>query len=115
MKRLAASCGVAKSRRRVPANVHVLLNRYAEQSGFSMGAIARTLGADIRTCVDDVGPLNTYAINHGVPLMLSDKRSSLSRALDKLAGEILEQHRSATADEKREKPPRGLRRFLPSR
>ena len=115
MKRLAVSGGVAKSRRRVPANVHVLLNRYAEQSGFSMGAIARTLGADIHTCVDDVGPLNTFAINRGVPLMLSDKRSSLSRAVDNLAGEILDKHRSAAADEKREGSSRGLRRFLPSR
>ena len=100
MRRLGQARSIAESRRRIPANVHVVLNRYAKQSGFSMGAIARTLGAAIHTCIDEVGPLNTYAINRGVPLVLSDKRSSLAQAVGKLAGRIIEQRLSAAVEGK---------------
>jgi len=113
MRRLGLAHNLAESRRRLPANIHVLVNRYTEQSGFSLGAITRTLGTAVHAHIEDVGPLNTYAINRGVPLVLSDKRSSLARAIRNLARGIIEQRPSTVARKEGMKPASGLRRLLP--
>jgi len=108
MKRLSSAHSLAQSRRRGLANVYILLNRYTEQSGFSLGAITRALGTPIHVHIDDVGPLNTYAINHGEPLVLSDKRGAVTRAVSSLAREIL-QGQASVASQKNSKQPVGQR------
>lgn len=90
MRRLRFSYDLARSRGRTQDNVHVILNRYNEQCGFSVSAINRAIAVPIRVCMDDVGPANTYAINRGEPLLLSARRSSLSRAVSGLAREIIQ-------------------------
>ena len=112
MKRLGTARNIARLQRRVPVSVHVLLNRYTEQSGFSINAIKRTLDTPIRLSIEDVGPSNTYAINHGVPLVLSDRRSPLTRAISRFAREIIEQHPSAAAPQEKKQRPGLLRRLF---
>jgi len=112
MKRLSFAYNLAQSRRHMPVNVYVLLNRYTEQSGFSPGAITRALGAPIHMRIDDVGPVNTYAINRGEPLVLSDKRSSVTRAMSGLAREIVQRYPTLASKEKQKEPLSRLRRLL---
>ncbi len=90
IRRLKSAYGLARSRGQL-SNVHVLLNRYTEQSGFSTSAIDRAVGVPIRARIEDVGQANTYAINRGEPLLLSDNRSPVTRAIFALAREIARQ------------------------
>jgi len=112
MKRVGFARDLAQSRRQESVSVHVLLNRYTKQSGFSVGAITRTLDTPIRVRIDDVGPLNTYAINHGVPLVLSDRRNRLTRAISRLAREVIEQQPTVAVQKKRKQPLALLRRLF---
>jgi MinD-like ATPase involved in chromosome partitioning or flagellar assembly len=68
----------------------VVLNRFTEQSGFSVSAINRALAVPVRLRIEDIGPVSSYALNRGEPLVLSDRRSPLTRALTGLAREILQ-------------------------
>jgi pilus assembly protein CpaE len=88
MKRLTAAQEVARARAGKPDHVRVILNRYSEGSGFSVAAISRALGVPIQVVIEDVGPINTYAINHGQPLVSSDRRSAMTRTVIGLAREI---------------------------
>jgi pilus assembly protein CpaE len=88
MRPLTPAHELARSRAKTTGDVHVVLNRYTEGSGFSMAAITRALGFPIHVTIEDVGPINTFAINHGKPLYLSDKRNPITRAVSGLAREI---------------------------
>ncbi len=90
MRRLTAAQELARSRVHVPDSVRVVLNRYNEGSGFSVAAISRALGVPIHVTIEDVGPINTFAINHGQPLFLSDRRSPMTRTISNLAREIVQ-------------------------
>jgi len=89
MKRLTTASELARARSGKPEHVRVILNRYSEGSGFSVAAISRALGVPIHTTIEDVGPINTFAVNHGQPLFLSEKRSPMTRAISNLAREIV--------------------------
>jgi len=101
MRRLTAAQELARSRVRIPDNVRVILNRYNEGSGFSVAAISRALGVSIHVTIEDVGPINTFAVNHGQPLFLSDKRNPLTRTISNLAREIVQRKSRAGSEGKR--------------
>ena len=98
MRPLTPAHELARSRAKTAGYVHVVLNRYTEGSGFSQAAITRALGVPIHVTIDDVGPINTFAINHGKPLYLSDKRNPITRAVSGLAREIGQREGQSTGD-----------------
>lgn len=95
MRRMATAYNLARARSKNASNVYALLNRYTEQSGFSTSAIGRALEFPISTRIDDVGPLSTYAINHGEPVLLTDRRCSIARATTSLAREIVQRNKDS--------------------
>ena len=52
--------------------------------------IERRLGVPISFTVPDDQPLVTHTVNRGVPLILSHKRSTISRAVRKVAMQLIE-------------------------
>ncbi len=95
MKRLRASEEWVSSDH---VKIHVLLNRYTDDSGFSPRAIASildTMHITMRMAIPEVGPANSYAINRGVPLLMGSKRNPMSRAIQRLAMEIVQEHAPA--------------------
>ena len=98
MRRLTHAHELARSRAKTTSDVHVLLNRYTEGSGFSLPAISRALGVPIHVTIEDVGPISTFAINHGKPLYVSDRRSPMTRAVSGLAREIGQRAGQSGAD-----------------
>lgn len=92
MRRLRSAYAMVGAQNGAADNRHVLLNRFTEQSGFSVSAINRALSMPVRLRIEEVGPTSSYALNRGEPLVLSDKRNPLARAVTGLAREILQQN-----------------------
>jgi pilus assembly protein CpaE len=90
MRRLRSAYAIAGASSGATDNRNVVLNRFTEQSGFSVSAINRALAVPVRLRIEDIGPVSSYALNRGEPLVLSDRRSPLTRALTGLAREILQ-------------------------
>jgi pilus assembly protein CpaE len=102
MRRLRSDYAMVGAQSGAADNRHVLLNRFTEQSGFSVSAINRALSMPVRLRIEEVGPTSSYALNRGEPLVLSDKRNHLARAVTGLAREILQQNPfGASASRKR--------------
>lgn len=65
--------------------IHLVVNRAGLQGSISSSAIAKRLGEPVVAELADDSPLVTYAINRGVPVVLSHPRTALSRQFTTLA------------------------------
>ncbi|HXF64319.1 MAG TPA: hypothetical protein VNK95_22005, partial [Caldilineaceae bacterium] len=70
------------------ARTHVVLNRAGVRGGVSERAAAAQVGERLAAAIPDDAALATFALNRGVPFVLSHPRSLLSRHLHELAGKV---------------------------
>lgn len=69
----------------IQARTHVVLNRAGVRGGVSEAACAKQIGESIAAAVPDDAALATFALNRGVPFVLSHPRTILSRKVQELA------------------------------
>ena len=93
----------------VHARTHVVLNRAGVKGGVSESASREQLGEQIAAVLPDDPALVTFALNRGVPFVLSHPRSILTAQVHSLIDQIF---RPAPADKKPGKKSRGLLPFL---
>jgi pilus assembly protein CpaE len=74
----------------VHARTHVVLNRAGVRGGVSEAASSTQIGEKIVAAIPDDPALATFALNRGVPFVLSHPRSILSRKLHELAGQVFD-------------------------
>ncbi len=68
----------------VHPRTHVVLNRAGVRGGVSEGACAKQIGEPIVVALPDDAALATFALNRGVPFVLSHPRAILSRKVQEL-------------------------------
>lgn len=69
----------------IKAQVHLVINRAEAQGGVASPAIAKRMGQPVAAELPADGPLVTYAINRGVPIVQSHAKTALGRQLFALA------------------------------
>jgi pilus assembly protein CpaE len=74
----------------VHARTHVVINRAGLRGGISEAACAKQIGEAIAVALPDDAALATFALNRGVPFVLSHPRSILSRKVQELVTKIFE-------------------------
>ena len=78
--------------------LNIILNRSTIPSGVPADAIRRHLKMQIAAEIPDDQGLVTSSINRGVPLAVSHPRSSLARAVQKLAGDLMPEDAARAGD-----------------
>jgi pilus assembly protein CpaE len=73
-----------------PDKVWLILNRSTLKGGVKVEDIEKRLGVPVTFTVPDDQALVTHTINRGVPLSISHKRSSVSRAIRKVAQKLID-------------------------
>ncbi len=74
----------------VHARTHVVLNRAGVRGGVGEAACAKQLGEPIAVAVPDDVALATFALNRGVPFVLSHPRSIVSRKVQDLVTTVFD-------------------------
>lgn len=74
----------------VHAHTHVVLNRAGIRGGVSEKASAKQIGENILAALPDDAALATFALNRGVPFVLSHPRSILSRKVHELVTTVFD-------------------------
>jgi pilus assembly protein CpaE len=74
----------------VHARTHVVINRAGLRGGISEAACAKQIGETIAVALPDDSAMATFALNRGVPFVLSHPRSILSRKVQALVGKIFD-------------------------
>lgn len=74
----------------IQARTHVVLNRAGVRGGVSEAACAKQIGESIAVALPDDAALATFALNRGVPYVLSHPRAILSRKMQELAAKVFE-------------------------
>ena len=74
----------------INARTHLVLNRAGVRGGVSEAACAKQLGQAITAAIPDDAALATFALNRGVPYVLSHPRSILSRKLQEMVSALFE-------------------------
>lgn len=74
----------------IHARTHVVLNRAGVRGGVDESACAKQLGEPIAAALPDDPALATFALNRGVPFVLSHPRAILSRKVQELAEKVFE-------------------------
>jgi pilus assembly protein CpaE len=72
-----------------PDKVWLVLNRSTIKGGVKVDDIEKRLGVPVTFTVPDDQALVTHTVNRGVPLSISHKRSSVSRAIRKVAQQLI--------------------------
>ena len=67
---------------------HVVINRAGVRGGIPEAACAKQVGEEIAGALPDDAALATFALNRGVPFVLSHPRSILSRKVQELVSKI---------------------------
>lgn len=81
----------------VHARTHVVLNRAGVRGGVSESAAAKQIGDQIAVAIPDDVALATFALNRGVPFVLSHPRSIVSRKLQELVTSVFQLNRAPSA------------------
>ena len=89
----------------IQARIHVVLNRAGVRGGVDEAACAKQLGEPIAVALPDDPALATFALNRGVPFVLSHPSSILSRKLQELTEKVFDLR---AADVVRRKEIRGM-------
>lgn len=74
----------------VHGGAHVVLNRAGVKGGVSQAASQEQLGQEILAAIPDDPALAIFAVNRGVPLMLSHPNSIIARDIDRLVTRIFD-------------------------
>jgi pilus assembly protein CpaE len=72
----------------VHGRTHVVLNRAGIRGGIPEAACAKQVGEEIVAALPDDAALATFALNRGVPFVLSHPRSILSRKVQELVSKL---------------------------
>lgn len=81
----------------VHARTHVVLNRAGIRGGVSESACAKQIGEPIVVALPDDPALATFALNRGVPFVLSHPRAILSRKVQELVTTVFDLKPSSSA------------------
>lgn len=74
----------------VQGRTHVVLNRAGVRGGIAEAACAKQVGEPIAISLPDDAALATFALNRGVPFVLSHPRSILSRKVQELVSKLFD-------------------------
>lgn len=74
----------------VQGRTHVVLNRAGVRGGIAEAACAKQVGEPIAMSLPDDAALATFALNRGVPFVLSHPRSILSRKVQELVSKLFD-------------------------
>jgi pilus assembly protein CpaE len=74
----------------VQGRTHVVLNRAGVRGGVGERAAAAQVGEALAAVIPDDPALATFALNRGVPLVLSHPRALLSRQIQQLVGRVFD-------------------------
>lgn len=80
---------VLQTEEQVKARVHMVLNRVGIGGGLDEATIRKQLGYDIAVSIPDDPALATYALNRGVPYVVSHPRAIMSRRTHHLVDHLL--------------------------
>jgi pilus assembly protein CpaE len=72
----------------VHGRTHVVINRAGVRGGIPETACAKQVGEEIAAAIPDDAALATFALNRGVPYILSHPRSILSRKVQELVSKV---------------------------
>jgi pilus assembly protein CpaE len=72
----------------VHGRTHVVINRAGVRGGIPEAACAKQVGETIAAALPDDPSLATFALNRGVPFVLSHPRSILSRKVQELVSKL---------------------------
>jgi pilus assembly protein CpaE len=72
----------------VHGRTHVVINRAGVRGGIPEAACAKQVGEEIVAAIPDDAALATFALNRGVPYVLSHPRSILSRKVQELVSKL---------------------------
>jgi pilus assembly protein CpaE len=74
----------------VHGRTHVVINRAGVRGGIPEAACAKQVGEEIAAALPDDAALATFALNRGVPYVLSHPRSILSRKVQELVSKLFD-------------------------
>lgn len=74
----------------IRARIHVVLNRAGVRGGLDAGVIQKQLREKAFIAIPEDTPLATYALNRGVPFVVSHPRAVISRRINTLADQLIE-------------------------
>jgi pilus assembly protein CpaE len=74
----------------VNGRTHVVINRAGVRGGIPEAACAKQVGEEIVVALPDDAALATFALNRGVPYVLSHPRSILSRKVQELVSKLFD-------------------------
>lgn len=74
----------------VQGRTHVVINRAGVRGGIPEAACAKQVGEEIAAALPDDASLATFALNRGVPYVLSHPRSILSRKVHELVSKVFD-------------------------
>jgi pilus assembly protein CpaE len=96
----------------IQGRIHVVLNRAGIRGGLDAGVVQKQLREKTFIAIPEDTPLATYALNRGVPFVISHPRAVISRRMNTLVDHLIEQPTTKTTEEKT-KTPRAFLALLP--
>lgn len=78
-----------RAEKEMDARLHVVLNQAGGNGGLSNAVIEKHLGEKISASVLTDPPVATYALNRGIPFVISHARAPISRSVQKLVDHLL--------------------------
>ena len=97
----------------IQARIHIVLNRAGVRGGLDANMVQKQLREKSFITIPEDTALATYALNRGVPFMISHPRAVISRRINTLVDNLLDQTKAAGSEEKT-KHPLALMSLLPS-
>ncbi|MFN8490666.1 MAG: cellulose synthase operon protein YhjQ/BcsQ [Caldilineaceae bacterium] len=96
----------------IRARIHVILNRAGVRGGLDANMVQKQLKEKDFITIPEDTPLATYALNRGVPFVLSHPRAVISRRIQMLVDNIVGQPESVVGEQK-PKTSHGFLSLLP--
>ncbi|MCX6045373.1 MAG: AAA family ATPase [Chloroflexi bacterium] len=96
----------------IRARIHVVLNRAGVRGGLDANVIQKQLREKSFIAIPEDTPLATYALNRGVPFVVSHPRAVISRRINTLVDQVAETSPAPVSEEKL-KTPSPFRALLP--
>jgi pilus assembly protein CpaE len=93
-----------RSEESIQARIHTVLNRAGVRGGLDAGMVQKQLREKNFTAIPEDTALATYALNRGVPFVLSHPRAVISRRIHSLVDNLVEQPKTADNEEKARSP-----------
>ncbi|MCX6047090.1 MAG: AAA family ATPase, partial [Chloroflexi bacterium] len=84
-----ALLGLMRAEKEIHARLHLVLNQAGVSGGLSAATIEKHLGEKLQASILTDPPVATYALNRGVPFVISHARAPISRSLQRLVDQLL--------------------------